>query len=76
MAVRWGADGKLEWRSMLATFWGPFKSRVDAVSESVKVRDVIDRLDALIVEPLFQVRHSVPHGDPDKLPSPPSTDFH
>lgn len=41
---------------MLATFWGPFKSRVDAVSESVTVREVIDRLDALILEPLFQVR--------------------
>ncbi len=44
----------MAWKEMLREFWEPFKGKVGEIS-TVGVRDVIDCLDALVVEPLVQV---------------------
>jgi hypothetical protein len=50
----WGPGGLVAWKEMLREFWEPFKGKVGEIS-TVGVRDVIDCLDALVVEPLVQV---------------------
>eukprot|EP00884_Botryococcus_braunii_P009591 jgi/Botrbrau1/18633/Bobra.0367s0069.1 len=46
--------GRTDWTSMLEGFWEPFKAMVDDVNKSVTVREIIDHLDALVAQPLFQ----------------------
>jgi hypothetical protein len=53
---------------MLASFWQPFKAKVDDVNQSVTVREIIDQLDERVLQPIFQVARAHPHHLPHPQP--------